>query len=221
MEIEEVAAACAGEDPQGGHRSGAGTDRCRRRTTSRARSACPEASIAAGARVHAGPVPGLRRVRCLARRDQSADPHRRRQGAGARRQAQFRRQRAVPPSRHRRACAISTRRIRPRSRRPSSICPTSRSTATSAASSTARVSRWRPWTRSSCSAPSPPTFSTWAAAPPPQKVTEAFKLMLKNPAVKGILVNIFGGIMRCDTIAEGVIAAAQGSQARACRWWCA
>src|SRR5580692_851549 len=42
-----------------------------------------------------------------------------------------------------------------------------------------------------------------------QKVTEAFKLMLKNSAVKGILVNIFGGIMRCDTIAEGVIAAAR------------
>jgi succinyl-CoA synthetase beta subunit len=42
-----------------------------------------------------------------------------------------------------------------------------------------------------------------------QKVTEAFKLMLKNPEVKGILVNIFGGIMRCDTIAEGVIAAAR------------
>jgi succinyl-CoA synthetase beta subunit len=40
-----------------------------------------------------------------------------------------------------------------------------------------------------------------------EKVTEAFKLMMKNPAVKGILVNIFGGIMRCDTIAEGVIAA--------------
>jgi succinyl-CoA synthetase beta subunit len=42
-----------------------------------------------------------------------------------------------------------------------------------------------------------------------EKVTEAFKLMLKNPAVKGILVNIFGGIMRCDTIAAGVIAAAK------------
>ncbi len=42
-----------------------------------------------------------------------------------------------------------------------------------------------------------------------QKVTEAFKLMLKNPSVKGILVNIFGGIMRCDTIADGVIAAAK------------
>jgi succinyl-CoA synthetase beta subunit len=42
-----------------------------------------------------------------------------------------------------------------------------------------------------------------------QKVTEAFKMMLKNSKVKGILVNIFGGIMRCDTIAEGVIAAAK------------
>jgi len=40
-----------------------------------------------------------------------------------------------------------------------------------------------------------------------EKVTEAFKIMLKNKNVKGILVNIFGGIMRCDTIAEGVITA--------------
>jgi succinyl-CoA synthetase beta subunit len=40
-----------------------------------------------------------------------------------------------------------------------------------------------------------------------EKVTEAFKIMLSNRNVKGILVNIFGGIMRCDTIAEGVIAA--------------
>jgi succinyl-CoA synthetase beta subunit len=39
------------------------------------------------------------------------------------------------------------------------------------------------------------------------KVTEAFKIMLKNKNVKGILVNIFGGIMRCDTIADGVIQA--------------
>ena len=42
-----------------------------------------------------------------------------------------------------------------------------------------------------------------------EKVTEAFKIMLKNPKVKGILVNIFGGIMRCDTIADGVVAAAR------------
>jgi len=40
-----------------------------------------------------------------------------------------------------------------------------------------------------------------------EKVTEAFKIMLSSPKVKAILVNIFGGIMRCDTIAEGVIAA--------------
>ena len=40
-----------------------------------------------------------------------------------------------------------------------------------------------------------------------EKVTEAFKIMLKNPKVKAILVNIFGGIMKCDTIATGVITA--------------
>ena len=40
-----------------------------------------------------------------------------------------------------------------------------------------------------------------------EKVTEAFKIMLKNKSVKAILVNIFGGIMRCDVIAEGVITA--------------
>jgi len=42
-----------------------------------------------------------------------------------------------------------------------------------------------------------------------EKVTEAFKIMLKNKKVKGILVNIFGGIMQCDTIAKGVVAAAR------------
>ncbi len=42
-----------------------------------------------------------------------------------------------------------------------------------------------------------------------EKVTNAFKLILADPAVEGILVNIFGGIMRCDIIAEGIIAAAK------------
>jgi succinyl-CoA synthetase beta subunit len=41
-----------------------------------------------------------------------------------------------------------------------------------------------------------------------EKVTAAFKIILSDPAVKGILVNIFGGIMRCDIIADGIIAAA-------------
>ena len=42
-----------------------------------------------------------------------------------------------------------------------------------------------------------------------EKVTEAFKIILSDPNVKGIFVNIFGGIMRCDVIAEGVVAAAR------------
>ena len=45
-----------------------------------------------------------------------------------------------------------------------------------------------------------------------EKVTEAFKIMLKNPGLKAILVNIFGGIMRCDVIAEGVITASRAVQ---------
>ena len=42
-----------------------------------------------------------------------------------------------------------------------------------------------------------------------EKVTAAFKIILSDPAVKGILVNIFGGIMRCDIIAEGIVEAAR------------
>jgi len=42
-----------------------------------------------------------------------------------------------------------------------------------------------------------------------EKVTAAFKIILSDPAVQGILVNIFGGIMRCDIIAEGIVAAAR------------
>jgi succinyl-CoA synthetase beta subunit len=42
-----------------------------------------------------------------------------------------------------------------------------------------------------------------------ERVTEAFKIIMSDTAVKGILVNIFGGIMRCDIIAEGIVAAAK------------
>ena len=45
-----------------------------------------------------------------------------------------------------------------------------------------------------------------------EKVTEAFKIMLKNPGLKAILVNIFGGIMKCDVIANGIVAAARQLQ---------
>jgi succinyl-CoA synthetase beta subunit len=42
-----------------------------------------------------------------------------------------------------------------------------------------------------------------------ERVTAAFKIILSDPKVKGVLVNIFGGIMKCDIIAEGIIAAAK------------
>ena len=45
-----------------------------------------------------------------------------------------------------------------------------------------------------------------------EKVTEAFKIIMSDDSVEGILVNIFGGIMRCDVIAEGVVAAARETQ---------
>jgi succinyl-CoA synthetase beta subunit len=54
---------------------------------------------------------------------------------------------------------------------------------------------------------SPANFLDVGGGATAEKVTEAFKIMLKNKSVKAILVNIFGGIMRCDVIAEGVIAA--------------
>jgi succinyl-CoA synthetase beta subunit len=55
---------------------------------------------------------------------------------------------------------------------------------------------------------SPANFLDVGGGANKEKVTEAFKLMLKNPSLKAILVNIFGGIMKCDVIAEGVVAAA-------------
>jgi succinyl-CoA synthetase beta subunit len=56
---------------------------------------------------------------------------------------------------------------------------------------------------------SPANFLDVGGGATAEKVTEAFKIMLENPKVKGILVNIFGGIMRCDTIANGIVAAAK------------
>lgn len=53
----------------------------------------------------------------------------------------------------------------------------------------------------------PANFLDVGGGATPEKITEAFKIMLKNTQVKGILVNIFGGIMKCDTIAAGVIQA--------------
>lgn len=56
---------------------------------------------------------------------------------------------------------------------------------------------------------SPANFLDVGGGASKEKVTNAFKIILKDPKVKAILVNIFGGIMKCDVIAEGVIAAAR------------
>ena len=56
---------------------------------------------------------------------------------------------------------------------------------------------------------SPANFLDVGGGANKEKVTNAFKIILKDPNVKGILVNIFGGIMKCDVIAEGVIAASR------------
>ena len=56
---------------------------------------------------------------------------------------------------------------------------------------------------------SPANFLDVGGGATAEKVTEAFKIMLKNPHVKAILVNIFGGIMKCDVIADGIVTAAK------------
>jgi len=56
---------------------------------------------------------------------------------------------------------------------------------------------------------SPANFLDVGGGASTEKVTEAFKIMLRNPNLKAILVNIFGGIMKCDVIANGVIEAAK------------
>ena len=57
----------------------------------------------------------------------------------------------------------------------------------------------------------PANFLDVGGGATPEKVTEAFKIMLKNPKVEAILVNIFGGIMKCDTIATGIITACKAT----------
>ena len=59
---------------------------------------------------------------------------------------------------------------------------------------------------------SPANFLDVGGGAPKERVTEAFKIILSDPHVKGVLVNIFGGIMRCDIIAEGIVAAVKEIQ---------
>ncbi len=56
---------------------------------------------------------------------------------------------------------------------------------------------------------SPANFLDVGGSANVQQITQAFKIITSDPKVKGILVNIFGGIMRCDVIAQGIIEAAK------------
>jgi succinyl-CoA synthetase beta subunit len=60
----------------------------------------------------------------------------------------------------------------------------------------------------------PANFLDVGGGATPERVSEAFKLILSNPAVTAILVNIFGGIVRCDLIAEGIIQAVREVQVK-------
>jgi hypothetical protein len=134
----------------------------------------PAATVPQAVDVLKTPLRLLHGDRRVADRDQPADPRGRQE-----RRPRRRSRRSTPSSTSTRTrssasprsppTAISTRRTRPRSRPASSTSPTSSSTATSAAWSTAPAWRWRPWTRSSCSAASRPTSSTSAAAPRPRR----------------------------------------------------
>ena len=112
-----------------------------------------------------------------------------------------------PPPRHPRSARSSAKRIRSRSRRRSSRSTTSGSTATSAAWSTAPGWRWRRWTSSSWRAGQPANFLDVGGGANAEQIRNAFKILMSDKNVKAVLINIFGGILRCDVLAAGVIAA--------------
>ena len=133
MDIEEVAAQHAREDPHActsTRRSASSPSRCG--SSASALGLAGDAGRAARG-VPRRALPALRREGRLAGRDQPAGRHEGRRAARARRQAQLRRQRALPAPGHRASCATPTRRTRASARRRRSTSPTSGSTATSAA----------------------------------------------------------------------------------------
>ena len=65
---------------------------------------------------------------------------------------------------------------------------------------------------------SPANFLDVGGGASKEQVTAAFKIILSDPNVKGILVNIFGGIMDCNVIATGIVAAVKETRLEHCRW---
>ena len=69
--------------------------------------------------------------------------------------------------------------------------------------------RWRRWTSSRFTAREPANFLDVGGGASTEKVAAAFRILLADKRVKGVLINIFGGIMRCDVLAQGVVEAAK------------
>jgi succinyl-CoA synthetase beta subunit len=68
---------------------------------------------------------------------------------------------------------------------------------------------------------SPANFLDVGGGASAEQVKNAFRILLSDKHVKAVLINIFGGILRCDTLATGVVAAARDLQHRRCPSWCA
>jgi succinyl-CoA synthetase beta subunit len=107
-----------------------------------------------------------------------------------------------------------------RSKPPNTISIISTWTAMWATWSTAPAWPWPPWTSSNWPVRGRPTFLDVGGGANAEMVENGFRIILGDPNVKGILINIFGGILRCDVLAEGVVQAA-AKPASAYRWWCA
>ena len=91
------------------------------------------------------------------------------------------------------------------SRQRSLILIMSRWTEISAAWSMVQGWLWQPWTSSSYTVNNPQTSSDVGGGATQERVSEAFRLIVSDSKVKAILVNIFGGIVRCDMIARAII----------------
>ena len=133
----------------------------------------------------------------------------RRPGARARRQVRLRRQRALPPPGHRRRCATSTRKI-PREIEASKfdlnyigLDGNIACLVNGAGLAMATMDIIKHF------GGEPANFLDVGGGATKEQVTAAFKIILGDPNVKGILVNIFGGIMDCNVIANGIVAAAK------------
>ena len=154
-----------------------------------------------------GALQGLHRKGHEPARGQSADRHEGRSSAAARRQGRLRQQRAVPPSRAR--GAARSRRGRPQGNRgaASSTSPMSRSSGNIGCMVNGAGLAMATMDIIKLYGEEPANFLDVGGGASREKVTAAFKIITADPNVKGILINIFGGIMRCDVIAEGVVAA--------------